>query len=339
MTITLTTSGKFMADTKHNGYRDRTVLETKKEALEHEMETRLRMAKETYSPSAAGAGRGMTLQEAFELVENEDWKGLSTEAYRVRLAVHHILPQLGADTVVTDVTPQMIQDKLAGPWRDSGLAWTTQINRRACFRAILTKARDKGALAKLPSWPRPKRKILNGKLEGQRVRYLTEEEEDRIFIHLQPEMRRLATFLLETGMRIGEALAARWKDIDLWHGGVIEIPCSKTGQPRKVPLTKRAQEALPPILDGDKGDALIFTFDVRRFQEAWRRARKAADLDEREIVPHTLRHTYATRMAMRAMPINTLARMLGHANISMTERYLHHYPEQMDIARKFMEGK
>jgi integrase len=125
--------------------------------------------------------------------------------------------------------------------------------------------------------------------------------------------------LLGTGMRRGEALAARWEWID-WDRRMLSLPgeATKTGKPRKIGL----------------GQKLYYELLVRRQEEGfilprfapWSISRAIRELLEKCDIKarlHDLRHTYTTLLQTSgAKPIETMART-GHSNMKMLSHYSH----------------
>lgn len=93
------------------------------------------------------------------------------------------------------------------------------------------------------------------KLPAGRTRRLVDDEESRLLDAAKThggEIGPIITWAIETAMRRGEIAAMRWEHLDRKHR-VLLIPETKTGTPRKVPLSSRAIEALedlPRPLDG-----------------------------------------------------------------------------------------
>jgi integrase len=74
------------------------------------------------------------------------------------------------------------------------------------------------------------------------------------------------------------------------------------------------------------GTHLDRTKVTRRFQEA------CADAHVTVITFHELRHTFATRMAARGVPLRKLQEWLGHADIKTTQIYMHYAPDEHEVA-------
>jgi integrase len=147
--------------------------------------------------------------------------------------------------------------------------------------------------------------------------------------------------LLYSGMRIGEALALRWGNVAYlpdMSGGVLDVRHAvsagtekppKSWKPRTVPLVRPAAEALARLQSRDhfvSDDDYVFVNDIggRLEYSALRRryhaARQAAGL--RDVKLHGLRHAAGSIMAA-GMPLATVRDMLGHAQMTTTNRYLH----------------
>ncbi len=157
--------------------------------------------------------------------------------------------------------------------------------------------------------------------------------------------RDVATLNLmaRAGLRVSEVVALRLEDVELsQRKGHVVVRASKGLKERTVPLPKAAREALRAYLDARPswaGDALFVSRtgrpltprDVQRLVE---KAARRAGLTRR-VTPHTLRHTYATRALRQGVDLATLARLLGHENLSTTARYLH--PDEARVAEMVEE--
>jgi len=152
-----------------------------------------------------------------------------------------------------------------------------------------------------------------------RIRWIEPEEERQMMALLEAwgefEFARFVTVLIETGMRRGELVNLKPKDV---RGDEVHLwaPDTKTGKSRVVPLTDTAIEAL-------KG-ALPFTLNKNKIDQLWKRLRTAMGMeDDADFVLHILRHTAATRLLADSGNIMAVKEFLGHENIETTKRYAH----------------
>ena len=178
--------------------------------------------------------------------------------------------------------------------------------------------------------------------DAPKVRYLSDEECVRFANACPPDFRALATAALLTGCRYGELSAMRAGDLD-HQAGSVNIPRSKSGKARHVVLTDEGREFFARIARGKAGDAPLFERDAIakqatrtgaavRHRAQWKASdqfRAMADTcAAARIAPaisfHVLRHTYASRLAARAVPLPVIAAQLGHADTRMTERHYAH---------------
>ncbi|MDE0239701.1 MAG: tyrosine-type recombinase/integrase [bacterium] len=127
--------------------------------------------------------------------------------------------------------------------------------------------------------------------------------------------------LLLTGCRCGEIVNLKWSEV---AADALELVDSKTG-PRKVYLNSEARF----IIARQSRSGSVFVFPSPRdpsgpvggTPDFWRRLRKRAGIEDVRL--HDLRHTFASYAVMRGVPLPTVARLLGHRNVSMTLRYAH----------------
>ncbi len=163
--------------------------------------------------------------------------------------------------------------------------------------------------------------------EVKRQRFLSLEELKRVNAALleEPDWRHRAFFPLSvlTGARKGEWLAARWKDIDLTKG-TWEKPVTKT-VPQLMPLPQAAIAILEGLPSSGKSPWVFpgkgKRGHLRDVLEAWKRIRERAEVPDCRV--HDLRHSFASSMVGRGVPIQMVGKLLNHASIATTQRYAH----------------
>ena len=143
-------------------------------------------------------------------------------------------------------------------------------------------------------------------------------------------------FLLNTGCRKGEAIAAEWTWVDDGRR-LLSIPVTdfwrpKSGKPREVPVGDALARTLAKLA---RTSRYVFpNFHGERFAE-FPNKRFAAIVDAAGLTggPHTCRHTYASHF-LRAVPdLFELARVLGHSHVRITELYTHLLPGHLERSR------
>jgi len=156
--------------------------------------------------------------------------------------------------------------------------------------------------------------------------------------------------MIETGLRVGEALAFRWKDINLSQkrlrvrSTVVRLAnkkrpyvqdCAKSeSSNRTIPLTPKAvfllsalawQSSSEWVFVGNDGKRL--SYEALRWQ-TWCLC-KAADVSYRG--EHVFRHTFATNCYHKGIDVKILSRLLGHADVNITYNiYVHLYGDGFD---------
>ncbi len=141
--------------------------------------------------------------------------------------------------------------------------------------------------------------------------------------------KALIVLLLNTGLRLAEAAALRLDAIELRErSGQVEV-IGKGRKARSVPLNRDARQALAAWLavrPASECDALFLSqkggaLSARAM--AFRVTALAERAGLKEVSPHTLRHSFATRFLQSGGDLATLASLLGHSSIATTTRYLH----------------
>ena len=191
----------------------------------------------------------------------------------------------------------------------------------------------------LPESPMPK--VKKPKISNQRLRYLSADEQDRLLAAAaMSENRFLHTILitaLSTGMRYSEIMNLRWRDVivdEQEEFGLVLLTSTKNGEPRGVPLVKRAYSAIKALRSEHakqhrghvQKDALLFPSEVDveapvEIRKAWETVLKRANVEDFRF--HDLRHTAASYLAMEGATAPEIAEILGHKSLQMVKRYSH----------------
>ena len=154
----------------------------------------------------------------------------------------------------------------------------------------------------------------------------------------RPQWHPYMVTAIRTGLRVGEMVALRWRDVDLERGRITvrrsydrkrkAFASTKNDKIRDIPLTRDALDALRTQRERGPADReLVFVndlgnhFDSHATQYAIEKIAEA--LGMRHIHNHVLRHTFASHAAMRGIPIPQIQQWLGHSSIVVTMRYAH----------------
>ena len=143
--------------------------------------------------------------------------------------------------------------------------------------------------------------------------------------------RAMLELLYATGIRVSELISLRLNDVNL---KMNYISCAERAKERAVPFGSAAREALTEYLEkarntfpmAQESDILFTNVSGRQMsrQGFWKLLKGYAALAgiERDITPHTLRHSFAAHMIENGADLNSVQEMLGHSDISSTQIYV-----------------
>ena len=167
----------------------------------------------------------------------------------------------------------------------------------------------------------PTLKIKIGKKPPARVRYLTEEEAERL-LRNSGDLKLLIKMALMTGMRKSEMLNLTWQNIDL-KAKLIHIEESKNGERRSVPISNSLLKELK-MIENKNSNERIFK-DIKSLQYQFEKLLNVSKIKNFHF--HDLRHTFASWLAIKGVSLYTIKEILGHKSITMTQRYAHLSPD------------
>lgn len=143
----------------------------------------------------------------------------------------------------------------------------------------------------------------------------TEEEGQRLLGAADPRMRALLLLCAHAGLRISEALAIQWGDVDL-GARVVTVIHGKGGKSRRVNMSGSLVDALETLVPLP-GSVIGGGAEAARERLGWLCRR--AHVEQRGY--HALRHYAGTRLLREGQSLDAAARHLGHASIETTHSY------------------
>jgi site-specific recombinase XerD len=214
----------------------------------------------------------------------------------------------------------------------------------ATFRQTWNHARRAGIV----SGDSPTMNVKIPKFDNKRQRYLTPTECDLLLAELKKRsdtVYRLALLSLDTGMRFSEIAGLQWQNVDTVRE-TLALMDTKSGKNRTVYMTDRIKamfSGMPiagpdalvfPDRNGNRIKHISKTFDE---VVATLGLNRGIDDDRLKCVFHSLRHTHASRLLESGADIYRVKELLGHANVTTTERYSHVTADRLRSAIKDME--
>jgi integrase len=249
-------------------------------------------------------------------------RGAFEDGYRLRKMMRNPIAELN----LSELTPNKIAN-----YRDERLKKVkpnTVIRELAYISSMINQARREWGLGiinpvaqiRKPSQPQGRERILN---DVEMDRILREVEK------LNPFMKPLCEFALETAMRRGELLSLNWINIDFIKR-TAHLKITKNGSSRFVPLSTEAINILNKMPRDISGK--IFPLKANTVSMGFIKAVKRTDIKDFHF--HDLRHMALTRLSSKFTNILELAAISGHKELKMLQRYVHIKAE--DLAKKMM---
>ncbi len=154
---------------------------------------------------------------------------------------------------------------------------------------------------------------------------LSDHELDALIAECPERTRQVVIMAADTGMRRSELQRLSWRDVN-FETGTVTVRQSKNKDYRVIPMTDRVRSMLmrlKPELTEPEQRVIVFGDIKRSLHSAGMRANVG------HVHLHMLRHTLATRLRDRGVPIDRIMQVMGHRTMEMSLRYAHARPQQL----------
>lgn len=211
---------------------------------------------------------------------------------------------------------------------------------------MLKLAEDWGVSRRAP-------KIEKFKVSKKNPDFLDFQEADTLLSGCSPTYRVAVALALKAGLRIGEIQGLQWQDVDLKRMRIMirrnrqdtHEGAPKSGRERVIPIPQTLADELARTVRVIDCPYVVCSEDRKPASRAalnsWLEhelARLKIYRANSKISWHDLRHTYASHLAMKGVPLKVIQELLGHASIEMTMIYAHLSPETKTDAVRCLDG-
>jgi integrase len=266
-----------------------------------------------------------TLSEAARLVYKRTYNGTDS-AQNFLIAMKHNIKAIG-DLPVNKITTPVV-NKMMDYLRDELKNSKAVINtKRGYLKVVLDSMIDDGHIKEIRL---PKRH----RVKKQKVEYLTVDMERELISWLNcmqrnREAKDIIECLIDLGCRVNELLGLEKRFID-WDNNQINFNERKNDKAVAVPMTNRVQSILRSYYRESKDCDTLFSLDYTELNTIWQRARKDLGYaDKKFYTLHLCRHTCASRLVQRGVPLLLVKDWLGHEDIQTTMIYAHLAPKAL----------
>ncbi|MFI3271760.1 MAG: site-specific integrase [Pseudomonadota bacterium] len=287
---------------------------------------------------------GLTFDQLWDYYQKNWLPNLKRPENTTLVYKAHIQPKFGElyISTITQVSVESFKQKLLLKLQPS----TVQDILRT-MKKIINKGKSWRLLD--PNFENPVEGVIVYGHDKRRERFLSFEEGKNLLLELQftsCELYYISKISLYSGMRIGEILALTASDIDI-DNKTIFIQNGKTGD-RFAFMANQLVEDFKILLKEKTPESLLFSkedgqsFTVRYISKLFFRTINLLRINDgitdtsKKVVFHTFRHTFCSWLAIKGVPIHTIAALAGHKTIKMTQRYAKLSPDAKHDALKLL---
>ena len=272
-----------------------------------------------------------TLSEATRIVYKRQYNGTDS-AKNFLTAMNHNIQAIGdirVDKITTPVVNKMM-DYLLLKLKNSKAVVNT---KRGYLKTVLDHMIDDGYIDKVRL---PKRH----RIKKQKVEYLTQDMEEELLDYLRDksfdedkkiylESYYIISCLIDLGCRVSELLGLEKRYVDFGNNQ-INFNERKNDNAVAVPMTDRVKKIMKLYCNNKRDFDRVFILEYDQLNGIWQDARKSLGYaDKKFYTLHLCRHTTASRLVQRGVPLLLVKDWLGHEDIKTTMIYAHLQPRAL----------
>ena len=271
--------------------------------------------------------KGMTFADFVEEFRT-NYTNWSPSTWRGNRAMLKKLVEEFGPLPLNGITSHTIETYLARKRDQEGVTTATRNRYLTTLKTMFKVAVRWGYLGYNPAEP-----VKTQKEENEIPNALTEEQLEQLLAELPDYARTITTFAADTGMRRSEMEQLLWSDIK-FDDRMIVVRGSeaKNDEFRVIPMTDRVCDLLQNLSEQDQQPKVqqLQVLPWKDIKKSLHGAGMRAGIGHVHL--HMLRHTFATRLRDRGVPLDRIKELLGHKSMTMVLRYAKARPSQLKEA-------
>ena len=266
-----------------------------------------------------------TLSEATRVVYKRRKNGTKS-ATNFLIGMKHNIKALG-DLPVNKITRPMV-NKMMDILKQERKNSNAVVNQKMGYLRVVLQEMEEDGFIEMIKMPKPR------PTKNSKVHYLTEDMERELLSWLNcmqrnREAKDIVECLIDLGCRVNELLGLEKRFVD-FDNNQINFNDRKNDQAVAVPMTNRVQSIIKRYYREVKDFDRLFTLNYSELNAIWQKARKDLGYaDKKFYTIHLCRHTCASRLVQRGVPILLVKDWLGHEDIENTMIYAHLQPKAL----------
>ena len=266
-----------------------------------------------------------TLSEATRVVYKRRKNGTKS-ATNFLIGMKHNIKALG-DLPVNKITRPMV-NKMMDILKQERKNSNAVVNQKMGYLRVVLQEMEEDGFIEMIKFPKPR------PTKNSKVHYLTEDMERELLSWLNcmqrnQEAKDIVECLIDLGCRVNELLGLEKRFVD-FDNNQINFNDRKNDQAVAVPMTNRVQSIIRRYYREVKDFDRLFTLNYSELNAIWQKARKDLGYaDKKFYTIHLCRHTCASRLVQRGVPILLVKDWLGHEDIENTMIYAHLAPKAL----------
>lgn len=265
-----------------------------------------------------------TLSEATRTVYRRRKNGTKS-ATNFLIGMKHNIKALG-DLPVNKITRPMV-NKMMDILKQERKNSNAVVNQKMGYLKVVLQEMEEDGFIEMIKMPKPR------PTKNSKVHYLTKDMEEELLDYLlindYREAYDIVACLIDLGCRVNELLNLEKRFVD-YDNNQINFNERKNDQAVAVPMTNRVQAKIERYYKQIKDFDRLFSLNYNELNAIWQKARKDLGYaDKKFYTIHLCRHTCASKLVQKGVPILLVKDWLGHEDIENTMIYAHLQPKAL----------